>query len=121
MPQMHRSFIAFVLWNRRSEANSPRIYIRAPVKIVISHELQKILQMRLVRLEPLLHDSPLLKKFGEPRHYYRIKHVDLEIKSISNIEAIEGNALHQGDFSDISVVAIIYISPIAHGQGVVDG
>lgn len=77
--------------------------------------------MRLVRLKFLLHYGPLLKKFSESCHNLGVQHIDLKIKPISDIEAIERNTFHQGDSGDISVFACVSILSITHGQGVVDG
>ena len=107
--------------NWTSKADPPGIHVRTPVKIVVDHELEQILQMRLVWLKHLFHNGPLLKKLSKPSHDHRVEHIDLEVEPVADVEAIEGNSFHKGDSSDVLAVPIVDIAPVAHGQGVVNG
>ena len=121
VPQVHRTLQFLVARYGSAELDAFAVDIAASVQIVVTHPLRKILQMTLVRLEDGVHDGAMAQEIGEPSHVRRAEQVDLEVVLESDIEAVEGGALDQGDASDIGSFLVVDILAIADREGVVDG
>ena len=120
MPLMSSVGHVQVVRHRRSKLDLFAINVGAPVKIVITHPLRKILHVRLVGLNDPLHNCALPQEIRKARHVHRIEHVDFEEEFVPNVKAVEGNAFDERDVCHELRLSIVHIATIADGKGMVD-
>lgn len=61
-----------------------------------------------------------MKKIGEARHMQRVKHIYFQEEAIPNMISKKRHSFDQGDVRSIDRFAIVGISTVAHGQGMVN-
>ncbi|KAI7456565.1 hypothetical protein KC368_g93 [Hortaea werneckii] len=75
---------------------SIQLNVGTSVQVEITHPLQQVLQMGLVRLEDLLHDGALLKQVGESCHMLRIEQIDFQEVPVADMVTKERKGVIDG-------------------------